>query len=446
MSWNINELVNGILAFGEILLCYVWLCEVIIERVYLQIKDKIMIIFVVTILGTMLMINRKIAFVSYNMLIIAILFTCISVYIIAKKNIMTIIVTVSTYYLITSLINIFLAFISMSFLKHRFDNTIYYNASSIWKNCIYFVSLLIMIGLICWIRRKRVTNELIDISLYTKILFILDLFLYMVWRQYQNTMDMMALGDKKMEGVGTGFSLLSIVLIAGFVGIIFLKYKIIEEDNRSYLLRDEIYKNNFIATENILEKNRQMIHDIKNHILIIREMGEKNKINDLLRYVDELYGEYSTTKNVTWTGNHILDLILNQKKAVAEHKGIQFSINVMLLPKIKLSDVELCSLFGNLLDNSIEACEKIEIGDRFIDINIKVQQKMMFINIANSTAEKAVCKNGCFITSKQDKKSHGYGLKSVQRVVDRHDGVISYQVESNTFEVEITFFDMDNNM
>lgn len=446
MSWNINELMNGILAFGEILLCYVWLCEVIIEKIYLQIKDKTVIVSTVILLGSLLMLNRKIAFVSYSMLILATLITCISAYAIVKRKLFVISVATFTYYLIVSLINIFLAFISMSFLKERFDTAIYYSASSIWKNSIYLVSLIIIIVLLQWIRKKKVTNEMVDISLYTKTLFLLDLFLYMVWRQYQNTMDMMALGDQEMQGVGTGFSLLSIVLIAGFVGIIFLKYKIIEEDNRNYLLRDEIYKNNFIAIENVLEKNRQMVHDVKNHFMIIREMGEKNDIESLLRYVDNLQDEYCSVKNKVWTGNRIIDLILNQKKAVAEQKGIRVVINVVLLPDIKLNEVELCSIFGNLLDNSIEACEKIEGSERVIDVSIKAQQELLFINITNSTAERAFRKNGSFITSKQDKKTHGYGLKSVERVVNKYEGIISYQVESNKFKVDVTFFDMINNI
>ena len=124
---------------------------------------------------------------------------------------------------------------------------------------------------------------------------------------------------------------------------------------------------------------------------------------------------------------------------------IRFDINSVLLPCIKLSDVELCSVFGNLLDNSLEACELCEVGQRFIDVNIKSQKELLFISITNSMAGEPVYKNGRFITSKKDKQLHGYGLKSVERIVDKYEGIISYQTEGNMFEVNITFFDIVNN-
>ena len=445
MSWNINGLVNGILAFGEILLCYVWLCEVIIEREFLRIKDKAILVSSIILLSTILMMNRTMVFVSYVLVIITIFITSLSVYLIVKRKLLTIIATVATYYLIISLINIFFAFISMSFLQEKFDSEVYYYASSIWKNCIYFFSLIIVALILHGLMKKISNGGRLNIETYTNVLIILDVCLYIIWRLYQITMDRMALGEQEIAGVTTGFSLLSVASIVGVVGIIFLKYKVIEEENRNYLLRDNIYKSNLVEVENFLEQSRQMTHDVKNHFLIIKEMGEKNNISELLKYVDELCNEYSNTKNRIWTGNQIIDLILNQKKAIAEQKAIRFDIYSMLLPCVQLSDVELCSIFGNLLDNSLEACELCETDYRFINVNIKSQNELLFICITNGMACEPVYKNGRFITSKNDKHIHGYGLKSVERIVNKYEGTISYQTESNYFEVTITFFDMLNN-
>lgn len=446
MSFSFNELVNGILSFIEIFICYVWLCEVIIERKYLQFKDKIIMFFTILLLSIMLMINRTMVFVSYSMLVVAIFITSLSVYLILKTKLLTIIAVVSTYYLSTSLSNLFIAFISMSFLKEQFDGTVYFCASSMWKNCIYLLSLIIVALILYGFIKKKTISKRVNISRYTRVLIILDGFLYMIWRQYQTTMDRMAIGEQKISGVGTGLSLLSIVFISAGVGIIFMRYKLIEEENRNYLLRDNIYKSNLVEVERNLEKSRQMTHDVKNHFLVIREMVEKNKLLELLEYVDELCEEYSSTKYRGWTGNQILDLILNQKNAIAKQKNIRFDIKAMLLPCIKLSDVELCSIFGNLLDNALEACEFCEEDYRFIDVKIKSQTELLHINITNSIAVQPVCKNGRFLTSKKDKRLHGYGLKSVERIVTEHDGIISYQTESNLFEVNVTFFDVLSNV
>lgn len=446
MSFSVNELVNGILSFVEIILCYVWLCEVIIEREYLQFRHKAIIAISIILLGIILMMNRIIVFASYSMLFVAIFITSISVSLIEKRNALTIIASVSIYYLTTSLINIFLAFISMSILQERFDSTVYYYAVSVWKNGIYSLTLVLVILILCGFIKKISNGKTLNINMYTKELIVLDVFLYMIWRQYQTAMDRMALGEQEISGVGTGLSLLSIVSIVGVVGVVFLRYKVIEEENRNYLLRDNIYKINLIEVENSLEKSKQMAHDVKNHFLIIKEMGEKNNITELLKYVDELCDEYSHTKSRVWTGNRIIDLIFNQKKSIAEQKEIRFNIDSMLLPCIQLSDVELCSVFGNLLDNSLEACELCEVDYRFIDVNVKSQKELLFISITNSMAFEPIYKNGRFITSKSDKQLHGYGLQSVERIVNKHEGTISYQTESNMFEVNITFFDMLSNL
>lgn len=444
MSWNINGLMNGILAFGEILLCYVWLCEVIIEKDYLRIRDKIVLFSTIILLSIMLMINRKHVFVSYGMLIISILITSISVLIVLRRNILIIIANVTAYYLIIELLNTILAFLSMSFLKNRFDNYVYFNAASIWKSCIYFFSLIFIIVIILLLKKKMTITGKISIAKYTNILIIVDFILYMVWRQYQTIMDSMALGDQEMRGLGTGVSLLAMIIFVGLGVIVFLRYKMIEEDNRNYLLRDEVYKNNFIEIDSVLEENRQMLHDVKNHFLIIRELGEKNKIEELLQYIDELYDEYNNVGSHTWTGNRIIDLVLNQKKSMAEQKKIKFNVDAMLLPYVNLSDVEICSLFGNLLDNAIEACEKNELKERVIEVSIKAQKELLFINIVNSLGVEPIRKNNRFVSSKKDKGIHGYGLKSVERIVNKYEGVISYQVESNMFKVNVTFFDMIN--
>lgn len=446
MSFSLNELVNGILSFIEIFICYVWLCEVIIERKYLRFKDKIIMFLTILLLSIMLMINRTMVFVSYSMLIVAIFITSFSVYLILKTKLLTIIAVVSTYYLSTSLSNLFIAFISMSFLKEQFDGTVYFYASSMWKNCIYLLSLIIVALILYGFIKKKTIGKRVNISKYTRVLIIMDGFLYMIWRQYQTAMDRMAIGEQKISGVGTGLSLLSIVFISAGVGIIFMRYKLIEEENRNYLLRDNVYKSNLVEVERNLEKSRQMTHDVKNHFLVIREMVEKNKLLELLEYVDELCEEYSSTKYRGWTGNQIIDLILNQKNAIAKQNNIRFDIKSMLLPCIKLSDVELCSILGNLLDNALEACELCEEDYRFIDVKIKSQTELLHINITNSIAVQPVCKNGRFLTSKKDKRLHGYGLKSVERIVTEHDGIISYQTESNLFEVNVTFFDVLSNV
>lgn len=432
-------MVEMILAFGEIALCFAVLLEIFMGNKRLESKDKIAIVGTILLLGTVLKKNREVLFVSYHMLVLCVLITCIATWFLVRENIDSIVAVVSAYYLTTSMIQMFLAFLSMLFLEQQFADWIYYYASSLWKNGIYFVSLVI-VG-ITFIVMKRKQKEPIDISRYTKILVILDCFFYFVWRQYQLMMDRIAMGEQEAEGVGVAVSLLTIVSIIGFIGMIFMKYSVIREENRNYLLRDKAYQENLMEMEHALEMNRQMRHDMKNHFLVISELGENANWEELKKYIQKIGTEYNHLGHKVWTGNRMIDLILSQKKNLAEQKGTVCQIEAMLLPQIKLSDVELCSLFGNLFDNAIEACEKVSDKDRQIQVKIGAQQELLFIHISNTIGVKPVKEGNRFLSTKHDKELHGYGLKSVERIVGNHEGIISYEADDRTFTVEVTFFD-----
>lgn len=113
------------------------------------------------------------------------------------------------------------------------------------------------------------------------------------------------------------------------------------------------------------------------------------------------------------------------------------------LSSLTMEEREICSLFGNLLDNALEACEKVTDKERKkISIKIEQHMQMLFLEIKNGT-DKLPAKSGhTFLTSKQDKSLHGYGLKSVERIVTRYDGDLAYEMEDGMFVVSITFFDL----
>lgn len=144
-------------------------------------------------------------------------------------------------------------------------------------------------------------------------------------------------------------------------------------------------------------------------------------------------------ENKIWTGHKILDFILNQKKEIAEKKGIDFDICVTALMEIPLSDGNLSVLAGNLLDNAIEACNKIETGKRWILFKLIKHRDMLLIEISNSIGEQPKIKNGELLTSKEHAWMHGYGLKSVRRIVEKNEGVLSFSIEENVFKIQVSF-------
>ena len=235
----------------------------------------------------------------------------------------------------------------------------------------------------------------------------------------------------------SSLSLLFIVIVIMFGGILLFQYKNLKKEREVLLLRDKMMEEKYQE----MMKSHQVIHDMKNHLIVLRNYEKEKEWANLHRYLEDISQELINTSDQIWTGNVMIDLILNQKSAEAGEKGIKMNILTVPVSEFPCTDREIISLLGNLLDNAIEACGRMAVDDTWINFKIEKQNQMLFIEVANSIGEIPRCKNGEFITSKMEASSHGYGLKSIERIVRRYDGTISCQVERNRFCVEISFFD-----
>ena len=209
------------------------------------------------------------------------------------------------------------------------------------------------------------------------------------------------------------------------------------------LMKEEMEKQKYEEIRASIEQNKELVHDTKNHYLVISEYVKNQEYEKLENYVDEIRRNFVKINPQIYTGNHVVDLILGQKRILAVQKGIDFQLDVTPLSSLTMEEREICSLFGNLLDNALEACEKVTDKERKkISIKIEQHMQMLFLEIKNGT-DKLPAKSGhTFLTSKQDKSLHGYGLKSVERIVTRYDGDLAYEMEDEMFVVSITFFDL----
>lgn len=108
-----------------------------------------------------------------------------------------------------------------------------------------------------------------------------------------------------------------------------------------------------------------------------------------------------------------------------------------------MSDIEEGDIFVilyNLLDNAIEACEKVPNGQRWIYLSLRQVNEMLMINIQNSFQVQPIYKKGELLTLKNDKHLHGLGMRSVKKIVLKYKGRIEYKAQQNVFDVSITFF------
>jgi hypothetical protein len=178
------------------------------------------------------------------------------------------------------------------------------------------------------------------------------------------------------------------------------------------------------------EKQRILIHDIKNHLATILHMNENNSNDKISEYISNMINEPAMQTSLKLCDNELLNVLLNRYKKLCDNQGIKFVTDIRKNAVSLLKDEEITSLFANLLDNAMEAA--IQSEHPLIEIKASSKEGTVFslITVTNScNKEPLTDRHGNLVTSKSDKKSHGIGTKSIKRIVDSYDGNINYKFD-----------------
>lgn len=163
--------------------------------------------------------------------------------------------------------------------------------------------------------------------------------------------------------------------------------------------------------------------------------------------LDEAYQKMKRTQIYRFSDNPLLNSILSMKVKCAAEKGINPEINVHVDKDIELDPMDLCSLFCNLIDNAIEACERMESTSqkRFFSVKADYRQGCLVLRVANSS-EGALHRSGeRLVTQKNNREEHGLGIKLVERIVDKYQGKFYLMEQENTVVVDVILNLAENN-
>lgn len=189
-----------------------------------------------------------------------------------------------------------------------------------------------------------------------------------------------------------------------------------------YLVQEQKYN----ATVHIL-------HDVNKHVKSIERLYANGENGEATEYVKEIENMLEPLIPVRYTGNPILDILLTDKAAISREKKIKFDIKVDNINMDFLEAIDTTTIFGNLIDNAIEAVQRVE-GDRYIRISILPYQEMVLVRMEN-TSLPLKWKNGFPVSEKG--KNHGIGLLNVKRSIEKYDGDISFQQENGIVTVDL---------
>ena len=434
---GIKALLIGISVF-EIGMLYWLLCGTVLEKEYFRKKDWVILYASIVGIGINVGGNRSLIFFSQIAFIVCVVATCICVILLNGQYRFLKIIIIILYYSLVALADFFAAFVSMIVLRHEFKNVVFLYANSIME-CILFLCVRLIVACCVY----QVVKQKFDkayIREFQSLLLAITIIMCFMLRYYQIAIVNMMFEGREQEAGTMGLSLMGAMLITFFTGIVYLKNKTLEKEKELLIMRDTMVTQKYTELEVAMEKNRQLSHDLKNHILVLKHFKMEENYEGIDRYIEEIEQNFFDIKRRVWTGNQIADMILEQKRTSAEQEGITFTIQAVPITEWMFDDSETCSLLGNLLDNAIEACMRMDDNAyKWISVKIENQKQLLFIKIENSVSEIPVMKDKRPISVKQDKIRHGYGLKSVERIVNKYEGMITYKGKDRAFQVKLLF-------
>lgn len=233
------------------------------------------------------------------------------------------------------------------------------------------------------------------------------------------------------------FYLVCLFIVCGIFMFYFLMIKEGEKKRLLYM-RNNMLEANYQSLRKAYDENRMMYHDFKNHMLVMNQLIQEEKSKEALEYIGTYIHRTLSINQGVESGCKIIDIIVNYKIEEAVEKQIDFTYEIDYISEINMSDNDMCVLLANLMDNAIEACEKIEREKRFIYLKIKKKNQMLFIWIENTIGESNVEKKEFFKTSKKDKTLHGLGIRCIDNVIEKYDGHKEYCIQKDKFQVYIS--------
>ena len=187
--------------------------------------------------------------------------------------------------------------------------------------------------------------------------------------------------------------------------------------------------------ESMYKKMRGWRHDYHNHIQAMQASMALGNYDEVNRYLSLLNDDLTNVDTVIKTGRVMVDAILNGKLNIAAQHEIPINAKAKIPEGTPASDIDLCVIIGNLLDNAIEENRRLTPGERFIRVYIGKKNTQFYLTVTNASGKKKSKVDARFISSKGI--DHGFGLSRVEAVVKKYGGYFSADSEDGGFTVEL---------
>nr|WP_248628765.1 GHKL domain-containing protein [Enterococcus cecorum] len=298
--------------------------------------------------------------------------------------------------------------------------------------------LAILLGILYY--RKKYNANPIELTIRQYIIFYTTVFATVIilgsWQYVAIHLDT----SRIFVALGSCTSIACLLLLYLVVYQAFLNtnHRLLEEKQR---LQDKFYQMQQVYLKNKIKQDKQLRkfrHDYQAHMIILNTLIEKQDYTVLKNYLKKM-NEYSLLENQKrYTGNLIIDSLLENSLAQAKSKGIKVTIYGYLPLELETDSYDLSVVFYNLFKNALEAAEKMPINQRWIEITVSEFTKCRpYLSIVNPVNHPIKIEDNTIVTSKHDTINHGLGLRNVKDIAKKYDNQFNLFYKQGTVIAEI---------
>ena len=236
---------------------------------------------------------------------------------------------------------------------------------------------------------------------------------------------------------------ISIVLTDYFMLYMMERFNyLVQKQYEDAMYREEMhYKDIYYEEAEKQNKEVQKLkHDMKHKLHELYYLVENSDGQELSEKIGAMCKEFEQIDEKQYSDNPIVDSVLRIKFGRAKARGIKVETSIRIPKQMQLDHGDIGVLYGNLVDNAVEACSKVPEGQRFVKIENKYQSGILLLVITNSKTGK---KNKSLKTTKKDNIRHGHGVQSVRKVIEKYNGTVSFTDKGDIFEVSAMLYGIE---
>lgn len=219
---------------------------------------------------------------------------------------------------------------------------------------------------------------------------------------------------------------------------IYKKYRDTQEETRLVEIQKYYLEDNMRDMQQIYDSSSRNYHDIKNHLNAIYQMVKDGHSAEALEYIERVAEPFQQLDRRHFTGCQMVDMILNCCVEACDKKQIALDVDADPVPTLPFQNQDICTIFSNLLDNAVEACQELPPDMRWIQVRVSQKNSMLFIRVKNTMGQKPEVQKGRLRTRKSNHTIHGLGIENIRRAVEKYDGFYDYSYSGEMFETTVT--------